>query len=286
MKSINWKLIGVITLWILGLSAVISSFAFTEIKQRSVLCKSILIDINRDDENYFINKADVLKILYSTGDSLIGTKVDEIPLSLLERLIVANKYIKSAKVFIDIKGNLQVEINQRKPLIRIINSTYQSFYIDEDGSKMPLSTLYSARSIVCNGNILESYDGKNDTLQTDLTKSLYALSKFIKANEFWEAQIEQIYIEQNNDFVFIPRVGDHKIIFGDTTNMVEKFDNLMIFYNKALPKVGWQTYHTINVKYKGQIVASRNDIAEPVLPVLTDSLETAIDSTESKININ
>ncbi len=286
MKSINWKLIGVITLWIVGLSAVISSFAFTEIKQRSVLCKSILIDINRDDENYFINKADVLKILYSTGDSLIGTKVDEIPLSLLERLIVANKYIKSAKVFIDIKGNLQVEINQRKPLIRIINSTYQSFYIDEDGNKMPLSTLYSARSIVCNGNILESYDGKNDTLQTDLTKSLYALSKFIKANEFWEAQIEQIYIEQNNDFVFIPRVGDHKIIFGDTTNMVEKFDNLMIFYNKALPKVGWQTYHTINVKYKGQIVASRNDIAEPVLPVLTDSLETAIDSTESKININ
>lgn len=286
MKSINWKLIGVITLWIVGLSAVISSFAFTEIKQRSVLCKSILIDINRDDENYFINKADVLKILYSTGDSLIGTKVDEIPLSLLERLIVANKYIKSAKVFIDIKGNLQVEINQRKPLIRIINSTYQSFYIDEDGNKMPLSNLYSARSIVCNGNILESYDGKNDTLQTALASSLYALSKFIKANEFWEAQIEQIYIEQNNDFVFIPRVGDHKIIFGDTTNMVEKFDNLMIFYNKALPKVGWQTYHTINVKYKGQIVASRNDIAEPVLPVLTDSLETAIDSTESKININ
>lgn len=286
MKSINWKLIGVITLWIVGLSAVISSFAFTEIKQRSVLCKSILIDINRDDENYFINKADVLKILYSSGDSLIGTKVDEIPLSLLERLIVANKYIKSAKVFIDIKGNLQVEINQRKPLIRIINSTYQSFYIDEDGNKMPLSTLYSARSIVCNGNILESYDGKNDTLQTALASSLYALSKFIKANEFWEAQIEQIYIEQNNDFVFIPRVGDHKIIFGDTTNMVEKFDNLMIFYNKALPKVGWQTYHTINVKYKGQIVASRNDIAEPVLPILTDSLETAIDSTESKININ
>jgi cell division protein FtsQ len=286
MKNINWKLIGVITLWILGLSAVISSFAFTEIKQRSVLCKSILIDINRDDENYFINKADVLKILYSTGDSLIGTKIDEIPLSLLERLIVANKYIKSAKVFIDIKGNLQVEIKQRKPLMRIINHAYQSFYIDEDGNKMPLSSLYSARSIVCNGNILEAYDGKNDSLQTALASSLYALSNYIKADEFWEAQIEQIYIEQNNDFVFIPRVGDHKIIFGDTTNMVEKFDNLMIFYNKALPKVGWQTYHTINVKYKGQIVASRNDIAEPVLPLKNDSLETAIDSTESKININ
>ncbi len=286
MKNINWKLIGVITLWILGLSAVISSFAFTEIKQRSVLCKSILIDINRDDENYLINKADVLKILYSTGDSLIGTKIDEIPLSLLERLIVANKYIKSAKVFIDIKGNLQVEIQQRKPLMRIINHAYQSFYIDEDGNKMPLSSLYSARSIVCNGNILEAYDGKNDTLQTALASSLFALSKYIKADEFWEAQIEQIYIEQNNDFVFIPRVGDHKIIFGDTTNMVEKFDNLMIFYNKALPKVGWQTYHTINVKYKGQIVASRNDIAEPVLPLKNDSLETAIDSTESKININ
>lgn len=289
MKRIQWKLIGIVLLWLIGISAVVSSLAFTEIKQRDVLCKSILIDIHRSDENYFISKEDIRKILFSSGDSLIGTRVNEIRLSLLERLLVNNKYIKSAKVFIDVKGNLQVNLEQRKPLLRIINSNLASYYVDEDGFKMPLSSLYSARTIVSNGYIEENYNGKNDSIQTALVSSLYALSKYIKSDEFWDAQIEQIYVEQNHDFVFIPRVGDHKIVFGDTSNMADKFNNLLLFYKKAMPKVGWEMYHTINVKYKGQIVASRNDIAEPILPVRNDSLETAKDSLikESiKNNIN
>ncbi len=289
MRRINWKLIGIVLLWCIGLSAVISSLAFTEIKQRDVLCKSILIDINRSDENYFISKEDIRSILFSAGDSLVGTAANKIPLSLLERLLIANKYIKDAKVFIDVKGNLQVSIEQRKPLLRIINANNASYYVDVEGYKMPLSSLYSAHTIISNGFIEEQYDAKNDTIQTELLKSLFALSQYIHRSDFWEAQIEQIYVEANQDFVFVPRVGDHKIIFGDTSNMLEKFDNLMIFYKKALPKVGWQTYHTINVKYKGQIVASRNDIAEPIIATRIDSTETAKDSLieESiKNNIN
>ena len=104
MKKINWKLIGIVSLWVIGVSAVITSLAFTEIRQQRVLCKKIEININRDDENYFINKQDVYKILYSAGDSLIGTRIERIPVSLLERLIRMNKYVEDADVFIDIKG--------------------------------------------------------------------------------------------------------------------------------------------------------------------------------------
>ena len=284
MKSINWKLIGIVSLWIIGISAVITSLAFTEIRQQRVLCKKINISINRDDENYFINKNDILKIIYSTGDSLIGTPIQKVPVSLLERLLKMNKYIDNADVFIDIKGNLQVNVIQRKPMLRIINNTYESFYIDEKGGKMPLSPLYSANVLVANGNIFEKYNAKDDSIQTPILRSLFYLSNVIRNDKFWNAQVEQIYIEQNQDIILIPRIGDHKIVFGDTSNANEKLENLLVFYKKALPKVGWETYHTINVKFKGQVVCSRRDKAELPVISLNDSLRNTVDSVNIKKN--
>lgn len=282
MKRFNWKLIGIVSLWIIGLGAVVTSLAFTEIRQQRVLCKKIEININREDENYFINKQDVLKILYSTGDSLVGTPIQRIPVSLLERLIKLNKYVEDADIFIDIKGKLQVNVHQRKPMLRIMNSASQSFYIDEKGGKMPLSPLYTADVLIANGSIAEMYDGKNDSVNTAILKSLFYLSNVIRADKFWSAQVEQIFIEPNQDIVLIPRVGDHKIVFGDTSNATEKFENLIVFYQKALPKVGWETYHTINVKFKGQIVCSRRDKAELPMVTLNDSLRNSVDSVGIK----
>lgn len=284
MKKINWKLIGIVSLWVIGISAVITSLAFTEIRQQRVLCKKIDISINRDDENYFINKNDILKIIYSTGDSLIGTPIQKVPVSLLERLLKMNKYIDNADVFIDIKGNLQVNVIQRKPMLRIINNTYESFYIDEKGGKMPLSPLYSANVLVANGNIFEKYNVKDDSIQTPILRSLFYLSNVIRNDKFWNAQVEQIYIEQNQDIILIPRIGDHKIVFGDTSNANEKLENLLVFYKKALPKVGWETYHTINVKFKGQVVCSRRDKAELPVISLNDSLRNTVDSVNIKKN--
>jgi cell division protein FtsQ len=283
MKKINWKLIGIVSLWVIGLSATLVSLAFTEVRQQSVLCKKIEININREDENYFINKQDVLKILFSPGDSLIGTPIHRIPVSLLERLLKLNKYVDDADVFIDIKGKLQVNIVQRKPMLRIMNEVQQSYYIDEKGGKMPLSSLYSANVLVANGSIKEQYNGINDSISTALARTLFYLGNVIRADKFWNAQIEQIYIEPNQDIVLIPRLGDHKIIFGDTSNANEKFENLLVFYQKAMPKVGWQTYHTINVKFKGQLVCSRRDKAELPVITLNDSLKVNTDSVLNKI---
>ncbi len=283
MKKINWKLIGIVSLWVIGLSATVVSLAFTEVRQQRVLCKKIEININRDDENYFISKQEVLKILYSTGDSLVGTPIQKIPLSLLERLLKLNKYVENADVFIDIKGKLQVNLTQRKPVLRIMNANMQSYYLDEKGGKMPLSSLYSANVLVANGAIDERYDGLNDSVQSGLVRSLFYLGNVIRADKFWTAQVEQIYIEQNQDIILIPRLGDHKIVFGDTSNTLEKLNNLLVFYQKAMPKVGWQTYHTINVKFKGQLVCSRRDKAELPIINLNDSLALKVDSAQNKI---
>jgi len=55
----------------------------------------------------------------------------------------------------------------------------------------------------------------------------------------------------------IPKVGNHLIIFGDTSQMSQKFENLILFYRKGLTKVGWDKYNIINLKFKNQVVCSK-----------------------------
>jgi len=44
------------------------------------------------------------------------------------------------------------------------------------------------------------------------------------------------------------------ILFGPMDEIEEKFKKLKLFYKEVLPKKGWNTYSSINLKYKNQIV--------------------------------
>ena len=85
---------------------------------------------------------------------------------------------------------------------------------------------------------------------------IYKLAQFIARDTFFNAQIEQIYLNSDNDFELIPLIGKHVIIFGDAGNMEEKFGNLLVFYKQGLAVQGWEKYDTINLKYHNQVVAT------------------------------
>ena len=86
---------------------------------------------------------------------------------------------------------------------------------------------------------------------------IYQISKFIDQSEFWKAQIEQVYVDKDLEFVIIPKVGNHKIVFGGIENLAGKFEKLMIFYKQGLSKTGWNEYSEINLKYKNQVVCTK-----------------------------
>jgi cell division protein FtsQ len=122
-----------------------------------------------------------------------------------------------------------------------------------------LSDHFTSKVLVANGAILEGFDGKVDTLQNLLSKDLFEMAKFINADSLWSEQIVQIYVNDHKDMELVPRVGNQKIIFGNADRMKEKFRNLLLFYKKALPKVGWDAYSSINLKFNGQIVCVKRD---------------------------
>ena len=83
-----------------------------------------------------------------------------------------------------------------------------------------------------------------------------SVAEFLKAIG---TNIEQLYVDNYNDILLIPKVGNHTIVFGSADHIEDKFETLKTFYLKGLNAVGWDQYKKINLKYEGQIVAEKND---------------------------
>lgn len=266
MKKIKHILF--ICLWsILGLGLLLC-LGFVNKEQDEILCKSMDIKVNQDNDLYFLNNIDVARLIKSRN-KIVGQPKAAVNTTDIEKALNSHPNIANAEVSISIDGKLKVEVKQRKPILRLFNVNDESYYMDDEGMLMPLSEKYTAKVLIANGKIVESY-AKNykrtmNNIATDsaikartMFDELFAMATFIDADDFWRAQIQQIYINNNMDMEIVPIVGDQKIIFGDTTDMEEKFKKLLIFYRQGLNTTGWwNKYSAINLKFKNQIVCTK-----------------------------
>lgn len=255
-KDINWKFVFRCFAWVVCLCGVVVLMSFISMKKDTVTITNVKILIPGADN--FIEREEIDAVLKQSQGSLIGRKLEDINLQAIEKKIQSNPYIAQATVYADMDGVIHIEIKQRQPILRVINAGGQDYYIDRDGLKMPVSPNFTANVLVANGNIMERFSGRVDTLITKLAADLYETALFIKRDTLWDAQIEQLYVDDRMDIELIPRVGNQRILLGSADSLQVKMRNLLAFYKQAMPKVGWDTYKTINIKYTNQVVCEKN----------------------------
>jgi cell division protein FtsQ len=150
----------------------------------------------------------------------------------------------------------------------VFNVYDESYYLDKDGNVMPTSDNYTARVPVASGFIMDKQFKMQRFKVAEMTDSmnqrssldeLFKLATFIRNDEFWKAQIQQIRVEPNGELTLIPTVGDHHILLGGTDKMEQKFKKLLLFYRKGLNKTGWDQYSHINLKYKDQVICTKKN---------------------------
>ena len=97
----------------------------------------------------------------------------------------------------------------------------------------------------------------------DFTK-LINFVKYIEEDSFWSAEIVQIEASTMSsgglELKLIPRAGTHTVLFGevgDQEQNEEKLERLLAFYQNGLNNLGWDSFSTISIKYKGQVVCSK-----------------------------
>ncbi|WP_207428592.1 cell division protein FtsQ/DivIB [Pedobacter sp. SYSU D00535] len=258
LKRINWKAVLTVFLWIISIGGVVALMSFIEVKKGDAKVTDIKVLIPGMES--FIDRDEIDAIILQNSGRLIGRSLASVDIQEIEEAIIANPYIKDAKVYADMDGVISIQIDQREPVLRILNYVNQDYYIDKEGLKVPVSHSYTPHVLVANGFIMEGFNGKVDTMQTKLAKDLYKTAVFIERDTLWKEQIEQLYVNEQREIEMIPRVGNHKIILGDADSLKNKFRNLLIFYKKAIPRVGWDAYKTINIKYSNQIVCVKSGL--------------------------
>jgi cell division protein FtsQ len=220
--------------------------------------RNIVVNIvHLPDGNDLIKEKDVREILRRSLDrDLENARLGQVEVARVEELLNQDPFVQKSEAFVDANNDLNIKIEQRTPLLRIIDNTGQNYYLDKNGIRMPMSRYYSARVPIVTGAI-PAY--MNDFLnrQGYGLKNVFDLVNRLNADEFFAPMVQQIVMDANGDFTLIPILGDQKIRLGSLDNLDEKLQRLKTFYQEAMPYEGWKKYASISVKYKNQIVCKK-----------------------------
>jgi cell division protein FtsQ len=243
-----------ISLWIVIGSGTLILLIAAIRSRNDKTCQGIAIQVNGEKKGkWLLDRNDIINNLTSNGTEKIkGRALQSFDLRRLEEKLKKHVWIRDAELFFDNNEVLQVRLYERQPLARLFTSNGNSFYLDHEGKKLPLSERLTLKLPVFTGFPYE----KNDLKKADsvLLAHVMNVSRFIINDSFWMAQIAQVDITPARKFEMVPTVGNHIIEFGSGENADKKFNKLMIFYTTVLNQVGLNRYERINVEYNQQIL--------------------------------
>lgn len=247
---------------VLSVITVISILAFVDSEQENIACEALQVNFIRKGEGALVTADEVRvlvnKLCRASEDGVSGLNTTE-----LEKAVEEIPAVKNAEVFRRINGEVGIEIEQRVPVCRVHDLSGSQFYLDETGEPFPVSENYTARVPLVNGNLNEPYKKRRGQMQSDSIRKISklddisALFACIRKDPFRQALVEQVWVNEQGEFEIVPKIDDHLILFGDTTEMDGKFNKLKIFYEEGLNTKGWNIYKTVNLKYKNQIICKK-----------------------------
>ncbi len=188
---------------------------------------------------------------------LVGATVSDMDILAIEKRLEKEPHISDANVYLDANSKLHIDVDLRKAVMRVMQSGGGGFLLDDTGHKFPVTVSYVPRVIVATG-YLDSYTKPlSEAPEKSRLKQVHELVKLIRADEFMNALVEQVHVDDKGDILLIPKIGSHVIVYGKHgADGQERFENLKIFYKEGLPYEGWNKYKTVNIAFKGQVVCS------------------------------
>lgn len=244
--------------WSIAVVYVFLLLALDSNKQKKQVIEQVAIHFENNQVG-LLSQQDIIDFLKQ--NNVFGLTMNNINLANLEKQFLSLSAVKQVDVFKNVDGQLSVKIKLREPIIRIITMDYKSFYLDKDGQIIEVKYNKAPRLIIVNGKLSQKdmmeYKS-NPNLKTNSVYGIYHLARALHNDGFWNAQIQQLYVHGNKEIELTPTVGPHTILFGQPNNIQQKLRNLKALYKVGFKNKGWNKYKTINLKFKDQIVCTKN----------------------------
>ncbi len=262
-RKISTKKVWIALLSVVMIGGFIVLFVAASKDKKEGSCKGIVIALDKESGTVYVDTARIRKQLLAQKQlNPIGKSLAQLDIPLLEQAVDSNDWVKHAEVYLGNHDLLYINIEQRMPVARVFTKEGKSFYLDTSGERIPALGKFTIKLPVFTGF---HKDNEDSTLLTQIK----AVSRFIVKDTFWMAQIEQIAIDKDLGFEMIPQLGDALIVFGRGVDVADKFNKLMVFYKEGLNNVGWGYYDTLDLRFAGQVVASRKkEKGNPVITAL------------------
>ena len=196
------------------------------------------------ENNLFITSETVSKLLTQNYPELKNVPKETLDLNALENALKSNPMIKSAEVYVAINGTLNAKIEQKTPIARV--SSNASYYIDNQGFYMPLSTNYSARVPLVTGYI-----------EKNKLTNVYSVANKVNNDEFLKKNVFEIHQTINNTIYLKLRQCKFIVQLGNIKFLDKKMNNLKAFYQKSQKEKTLNKYKKVNLKFNNQVVCTK-----------------------------
>ncbi|WP_447951543.1 cell division protein FtsQ/DivIB [Chryseobacterium koreense] len=227
---------------------------------------------------YFVDEKDILEIVNKSNPS---KRIGDINIPELEKKLNQLPAVDSANVYLNLNGNLNLDIKQRVPAFRL-NNNGKDFYVDEKGTEFPISRNYSFPCMLVTGNVKKSEYPKLAELVSKINSDEFSKKYFIGI------------LKEGENYELLTSEGNYKVEIGDLDHIDFKVKGFKTFVEKYLVYQQPEKYRKISMKYDNQIVTTlnpnfkENDSAIAVgkkelakLPVINQKKEEA----EKKLNL-
>lgn len=213
-------------------------------KEEDYKCNGVLVSISSQDSG-LLSRDNVIDMLKENNLDPNGKEMGSVVCRDIERFFKKLSAVEKCEAYKTTAGYIDLSIQCRMPIMKILQSNGDEFYIDTTGNKI-VNIHKTLHVPVATGHIHDDM----------VKKELKEIANAIYGNKFWQAQIQQIYFDENRNVILVPRVGDHIIEFGDVENAPAKLEKLYTFYKKGLSTIGWNKHSKLNIEFGNKVFAT------------------------------
>jgi cell division protein FtsQ len=198
----------------------------------------------------FVTQKELQQVFVRIGGDFRGLRARDFNLLDAQRNLAKNPYVATASVYLGLDRSLHAMVETRKPILRL--QTKQPYYLDQSGHAFAVSPHYTERVLVATGNLPSM-----DKPKPQLIARLIASVKDLQRDDFLQAQIEQIYLDERENLYLYGKVGMHIIELGDLQKSKERLQKLKKLYLKGFSSTEWNAYDSIKLPFQNQVICTK-----------------------------
>ena len=211
-------------------------------------CEAVTVEVKTEagGEPLFLTGDRITDELARRGIQLRGKRLDSIDLRKIERTLLSMPIYKRAEAFIaPSSSSVQIRLTEKHPLYIVQEASGKSYYVTQGKGTITVNPTFAAYLPIVSGAV-------------DLkmaTGPVYDLMAALREDPYFTDYFGQVYVDEADGIVLIPRIGTTRVIMGRESNWSEKLRKWHIFAESVLPKRGMNAFSYVNLDYGTQIIA-------------------------------